>query len=113
GLESVRGQLRHVIQPRSEVDQRPEVIARLAGKIVRDVFGGESIEIAARVIGRSSKLGEDVARAAYGVLQVRAGLASELQSFFKIESDNRCARVFEQEVAQRGDGDLARDLFLS
>ena len=46
-------------------------------------------------------------------MQIGAGLASELQRLFKIEGDDRGAGVFEQEVAQRGDGDLMRDLFLS
>ena len=71
----VRRQLRHVTQPRSEVDQRPEVVARLAGKIFCDIFGGESIEILRQVFRRSTEFGEDVARAADGVFRTRACLA--------------------------------------
>ena len=35
----------------------------------------------------------------------------ELQRLLEIEGDDRGSRVFEQEVAQRGYGDLTRDLF--
>src|SRR5262245_35164937 len=85
-LEGIRRQLRHIIQPRGEIGQRPEIGARLTGKISCHFFGGELIEVLARIFRRSPEFSEDIARAADGVLQVRAGLASELQSIFKIES---------------------------
>ena len=115
-LESVAGHVRGLARGGGALDgpigfrgRQRELPEILDGKLP-----GESLAPQlAREIGQRFaplfELAPDVARAHGGVLHVGAGLALEAERFLEIESNHGIARVFEQEIPQRADGDLGRD----
>jgi hypothetical protein len=56
-----------------------------------------------------AQLPKNVARANHGILAVWAGFALKAEGILEIERDDRSARKFQKEVAQRSDGDGVRD----
>src|SRR5437588_13001092 len=52
---------------------------------------------------------EDIPRAYNGILAIRSCFALKAQSIAEIESDNRSARVLQQEITQRANGDSVSD----
>ena len=56
-----------------------------------------------------AQLAENISRAHHGVLAVGAGFALEAEGVLEVEGDGGRAREFQQEIAQRADGDGVRD----
>ncbi len=103
--------------------RRPFPVGRQAGSIPKSRAPSARQKSAKRLCAKSlakllraeypgalPELAENIPRAHDAVLQVRSRLTFEGQGFLEVKSNDDAARKLQQEIAQRGDGDLARVL---
>ena len=99
----------HLIKARGLENDRPEASA-FAVSVGEQLVRGRHIERADHVHGRQpftlAQLVEDVVGTDHRVLQVRTRLALEAERLLDVEDDQLAARELQQEIPDRGDGNL-------
>src|SRR5262245_60947389 len=96
----------YFFEARGKVDQRPQVIADLAGEKLIDLFPRTLGGFIAQFFGLTAELAEYVRRSHRGILNVGACLSIETQCLIEIEDNDRGARKFEQKITKCSNGNL-------
>src|SRR5262249_28068201 len=96
-----------------QVQQRPKVITCFPRQQPAEALARELSKIRlSHFYSGVCQLAEDRVRSHNRVLNVWSCFAVKRQCLFEIESDDRVARVFQQEIAQRSDRDLVCNVSL-
>src|SRR5262245_52536243 len=104
--------LPYLIQTRCKVDQRPDVIPARAGKKLIDLLNRASCEFFAKLFWPAPQFTKNVGCSHGGILNIRPCFSLETQCLIEVKDNNRCPGKLEQEIAERGNGNLMGDSLL-